>query len=374
MLSGMVAADPDQGGAAWAVLQYALGLRRLGHEVVFVEQLPAQSRSAASSLEDTRSGAYFRAVMEGAGLTQDAALLVEGTEETLGLSYDELVGRAVEADLLLNISGILTDKRILEAIAERAYLDLDPAFNQLWQAQGIDMRFDGHTRFVTVGQAIGTPRSPIPTLGREWIKTLPPVVLEQWPLQTDPGEAWTTIGNWRGYGSVEQEGVHYGQKAHSMRRYIDLPQRVEARFLLALNIDPGETPDVSALARHEWPLAHPADVAGTPDAYRRFVQSSRGELGVTKSGYVLSRSGWFSDRSACYLASGRPVVAQETGWSDYLPAGEGLLSFTDAASAADAIKQVESEYERHAAAARALAEEDLDSDKVLSRLLDRLLA
>ncbi len=114
-------------------------------------------------------------------------------------------------------------------------------------------------------------------------------------------------------------------------------------------------------------------MAGTPDAYQEFIRGSRGELGVAKSGYVLSRCGWFSDRSACYLASGRPVVAQETGWSAFIPAGEGLLAFSDTDSAAAAIESVESRYEEHARAARALAEEHLDSDRVLGRLLDRLL-
>jgi hypothetical protein len=366
----MVAADPRQGGAAWAVLQYVLGLRRLGHAVLFVEQMPQRALvPAGASLEDSANTAFFRAVVDEAGVGDSSALLLEGTDESAGIPYDDLAGGA---DVLFNVSGILTDERLTAAIPVRAYLDLDPAFNQLWQADGIDMRFAGHTHFVTVGQAIGTDKSPVPTLGLDWIKTVPPVVLEHWPAQDGPGEAWTTIGNWRGYGSVEQDGVHYGQKAHSMRRYIDLPERVDATFLMALGIHPGETPDIEALTRHGWPLADPLEVAGTPSGYRSFIQRSRGELGVAKSGYVLSRCGWFSDRSACYLASGRPVVAQETGWSAFLPAGDGLLAFTDAPTAAAAIARVEGDYEAHARAARAVAEEHLDSDMVLSRLLERV--
>jgi glycosyltransferase involved in cell wall biosynthesis len=164
----------------------------------------------------------------------------------------------------------------------------------------------------------------------------------------------------------------YGQKAHSMRSLFDLPARCGADFELALAIHPGEAPDLRALAEHGWSLTNPAEVAGTPAAYHAFVAASRGEFGVAKSGYVLSRCGWFSDRSACYLACGRPVVAQDTGYGAFLPVGEGLLSFTSVSDAAAAIDRVEGDYERHARAARQLAEEHLDSDVVLTRLIERL--
>ena len=374
VVSGMVAADQNQGGAAWAVLQYVAGLRRLGHDVLLLEQMPPEAvEPAGSALADSGNASYFSRAAAQAGVASGAALVVGETGEAHGSSFDELVEWTASADLLLNVSGILSDPRLFEQIRVRAYLDLDPAFNQLWQEQGIDMHFAGHTHFVTVGQAIGTPACPVPTLGLDWIPTVPPVVLDRWPVADGPGDAWTTIGNWRGYGSVEQDGVHYGQKAHSMREYVDLPGKARARFRLALGIHPGETPDLEALDKHGWPLADPLEVAGTPDAYQEFIRGSRGELGVAKSGYVLSRCGWFSDRSACYLASGRPVVAQETGWSAFIPAGEGLLAFSDTDSAAAAIESVESRYEEHARAARALAEEHLDSDRVLDRLLDRLL-
>jgi hypothetical protein len=374
VVSGMVAADTDQGGAAWAVLQYVVGLQRLGHDVLLVEQMAADAlQPTGTALADSANAAYFALALHEAQVDSGAALLLEGSGETFGRSYDELRQWVAGADLLLNVSGILTDPALFGEVPVRAYLDLDPAFNQLWQEQGIDMRFAGHTHFVTVGQAIGEPGCPVPTLGLDWIPTVPPVVLDRWPAADGPGDAWTTIGNWRGYGSVEQDGVHYGQKAHSMREYIELPEHVEARFRMALGIHSGEAPDLDALDRHGWPLVDPLDVAATPRAYQAFVRGSRGELGVAKSGYVLSRCGWFSDRSACYLASGRPVVAQETGWSAFLPAGEGLLSFSDTASAAAAIDEVEAGYERHARAARALAEAHLDSDRVLGRLLERLL-
>jgi hypothetical protein len=185
-------------------------------------------------------------------------------------------------------------------------------------------------------------------------------------------DAYTSVGNWRSYGSIEHGGIHYGQRAHSLRGLIDLPGRVAARFQLALAIHPGEVADLDALQSNGWELLDPGALAGTPAAYAEFVRGSRAELCVAKGGYVESGSGWFSDRSACYLASGRPVVAQDTGFGRRLPTGEGLLAFVTAADAAAAVESVEADPGRHRAAARAIAEEHLDSRRVLSALLERL--
>jgi glycosyltransferase involved in cell wall biosynthesis len=195
-------------------------------------------------------------------------------------------------------------------------------------------------------------------------------VLERWPVvTTEPTEGLTAIANWRSYGTLEHEGVRYGQKAHSVRALIDLPQRLDEPPRFALLIDPSETADIAALHRNGWVLIDAAHETATPESYARFVRASEAELGIAKEGYVVSRCGWFSDRSACYLASGRPVVAQRTGWQHVLPEGEGLLGFDDAAEAAEAVATVRADPARHAAAARALAEEWLDARKVLPALL-----
>ena len=374
VVSGMVAGDPYQGGASWAVLQYVLGLDRLGCEVTLVEQWDAPPEAEAQALTRTPSGFYFRELVRALGLETRSALLRAGTDQTVGLPYPRLLQRCRRADLLINISGILTEHQLVENIPVRAYLDLDPAFNQLWHESGIDMRFDGHNRFVTVGQALGTSDCPVPAAGREWITTLPPVVLDRWPRAGGPGDgSFTSIGNWRGYGSVEHEGVHYGQRVHSMRAFMELPRLTGARFRLALAIHRDEKKDLKALDANGWELVDPLDAAGTPARYARFIQASSAELGVAKSGYVASRSGWFSDRSACYLASGRPVLAQETGFSRFLPAGEGLLAFETIDDAVGGVEAIQADYSRHAGAARELAEEVLDSDRVLRRLLDRVM-
>jgi hypothetical protein len=371
VVSGMVAADPFQGGASWAVLQYALGLERLGCDVLLVEECAPPTEHGA--LARTRSAGYFLSTVRAFGLEDRSALLRTGSDETVGLAYAALRERCRDADLLLNVSGILTDPDLIARIPVRAYVDLDPVFNQLWHESGIDMRFEVHNRFVTVGQSLGTPECPVPTLGLNWIPTLPPVVLERWPAVDGPGDgSFTSVGNWRGYGSVEHAGVQYGQRVHSMRNFMELPRRTDARFRLALAIHSGERPDLEALSANGWELVDPVEAAGTPDRYQRFIQGSAAELGIAKSGYVLAHSGWFSDRSACYLASGRPVLAQETGFSAFLPTGEGLLPFETVDDAVAGVDSIRGDYGRHARRARELAEELLDSDRVLRALLDRL--
>ena len=333
----------------------------------------SRASGEAPSLTRTPTGFYFREVARSFGIENRSALLRAGTDQTIGLPYPRLRERCRRADLLINISGLLTEQELIENIPVRAYLDLDPAFNQLWHEDGIDMRFDGHNRFVTVGQALGAPDCPVPTVGREWITTLPPVVLDRWPRAGGPGDgSFTSIGNWRGYGSIERDGVHYGQRVHSMRPFMELPRHTDARFRLALAIHPDEKKDLDALDANGWELVDPLEAAGTPERYARFVKRSTAEFGVAKSGYVVSRSGWFSDRSACYLASGRPVLAQETGFSRFLPTGEGLVAFETIEDAVAGVASIRGDYARHASAARELAEELLDSDRVLGRLLDRV--
>ena len=321
-------------------------------------------------LEGSVNAQYFREVMESFGLEGSAALLRAGTRETVGLSYAELVDIARRSDVLFNISGMLTLEDEMESIPVRVYLDLDPAFIQLWHTQGVDMRFDGHTHFVTIAQAIGRPECSVPTCGLEWISTLQPVVLGHWPVaKRIVSDALTTVGNWRSYGSIEHKGVFYGQKAHSLRPLFTLPTRTEAEFLLAMSLQPEERDDLAALEENGWQLIDPRQVAGTPNDYQQFIQGSWAEFGIAKSGYVASRCGWFSDRTVCYLASGRPAVAQETGFSDYLPTGEGLFAFRTADHVLVGIDALKRDYDRHARAARAIAETYFESSKVLSRLL-----
>jgi hypothetical protein len=359
----MIAGTPHHGGATWAVLQYLLGLRRLGFDPYFVEPVDHVADDAVR---------YADHVMSSVGLDDRWALLgPDGS--TAGMDRGRLTAAVHRADLLLNVSGLLADEEILAGVPVRVYLDLDPGFVQLWHASGIDMRFDGHTHFVTLADTIGEPSCPIPSCDRTWLATLPPVVLDEWPMAGPVvHRAFTTVGHWRGYGSIDYGGIRYGQKAHSLRPMIDVPDRSAARFVLALGIHPDEEPDLAALAAHGWTLLDPFEVAATPADYRSFVQGSLAEFGLTKHGYVISGAGWFSDRSACYLASGRPVVAQHTGFDRRLPTGEGMFACRSGDEVVSAVEDVLADYERHRTCARAIAEEHLDSDRVLGALLSRV--
>ncbi|MGH9379518.1 MAG: glycosyltransferase [Thermoanaerobaculia bacterium] len=375
LFGGACARVPGQGGLDWVVLQYVLGLRRLGHDVLLVEPVSASDlRPDGADLAESENALHLQRLADSFGLRGAAALVLVDGRQSAGLPYAQVERYAREADLVIDIAGGLFGTGLLASPAVRLYLDLDPGFTQLWHAvEGIDMRLDGHTHFATVGLAFDRAADTIPRCGREWITTPQPVVLDQWPFaERLERDAWTTVANWRGYGSIQINGTFFGQKAHSLRRLIDLPRRTAAPFELALAIDPGELDDLAALAEGGWHLVDPAAVAGSAQAYRRFIQGSRGELGVAKSGYVESRCGWFSDRSACYLASGRPVIAQETGFSEVLPVGAGLFSFESAEDVEAALEELNVDYDRHRRAARDMAEEHFDSDRVLRRLLTTL--
>jgi hypothetical protein len=363
VLGATLAGVPGQGGAAWAVLQWALGLRRLGHEVVLVEQVEPGRFSDTAPAFDALTRAY--------GVR---AALIDGAGAAAGLSRFELRRAVTGADLLLNLSGVLRDDRVLAGAARRVFVDLDPAFTQLWHtAEGIDLGLDRHEAFVTVGGCVGRAGCEVPTCGRQWIPTPPPVVLEHWPLAGGTGGGrLTTVAHWRSYGSIHHDGVHYGQKAHSLRPLLGLPAATGAAFRLALGIHPEERDDLAALRRDGWELVDPVRAAGTPGAYQAFVQGSWAEFGLAKLGYVQARCGWFSDRSVCYLASGRPVVAQDTGFGAWLPAGDGVFAFHDADGVTAAVESLRTDYGRHRRAARELAEEVFRADRVLVPLLDRL--
>jgi hypothetical protein len=367
VVAGMVASVPGHGGATWAALQYALGLRALGHDVMVVDEVRGPGDP------DAREAA-LHALTDAFELEGRAALLT-GPGTAIGVPYEDVRAFAAGADLLVNLAGTLRDPELVAAPVRRLLIDLDPGFTQLWHAaDGVDMGIAAHDRFASVGLRLHAPECPVPDCGVRWEPTLPPVVLPHWPRASEPpSEGVTLIANWRSYGTVEHEGVRYGQKAHSVRALIDLPRHTPEPLRFALLIDPGEARDLALLHEHGWQLIDAAHETATPATYARFVRASAAELGIAKEGYVVSRCGWFSDRSACYLASGRPVVAQRTGWEHVLGESDGLLGFDDAAEAAEALAAVLAEPERHAAGARAIAEERLDARRVLGALLEHAL-
>lgn len=372
VVASSIASVPDQGGWTWAVLQFLLGFKRLGHDVTYLEAIDPKLLEEHG--EFAPSAMYFRQVMADFDFRRSSAMLLKGRQEAVGVPYEQLVDRLRKTNVLINVSGILQDESLLLRCRKRVYLDLDPGFTQLWQAvQNIDMHFAGHTHHATIGLAIGQPDCPVPLCGLNWITTPQPIVLEHWPVANEiEYDGLTTVANWRGYGSIDHDGVFYGQKAHSLRQIIDLPTKTKENLILALAIHENERKDLALLRDNRWRLIDPSLVTSSPQKFQKFVQGSKGEIGIAKSGYVHANCGWVSDRSLCYLASGRPVVAMETGFSRFVPPGEGIFSFATVDQAAAAIDAMNSNYRSHCKAARAVAETYFDSDKVLSELLAKV--
>jgi hypothetical protein len=375
MLTGSLGrtAAGGYGGHAWAILQYILGFRRLGCEVYYVEQRAAKEfvdeNGRPVPCAASVNGRHFCSLMDRFGLSGYAALLESHGSSSVGLSLAEVQKLASDINLLVNRSGHVQIASILRKVRQRMYLDVDPGYTQVWQEQyGVDMNLQGHDVYVTVGLNLGAADCPLPTCGIQWHSTLPPVVLSEWITTDLPGAAYTTVADWRGYGSVEWRGVWYGQKADEFMRLMTLPRLVPVPLELCLSIHPDEA-DLVTLEQHGWRVIAPRHHITTPAMYRDYIFSSRGEFTAVKHGYAAGHTGWFSDRSACYLAAGRPVITQDTGIGAYIPTGTGLLTFTDLDSAVEAVQRVESDYARHALAAAAFAREYLDSDRVLTRLL-----
>jgi hypothetical protein len=372
LISGTIAGAPYQGGPTWAVLQYFLGFRQLGHEVYFLESIPLNDRSSLS-LDDSCNALYFSKIVSDYDMSGSAALLDLATRQAVGMSYSKSLEIASGCDVLVNIAGTLPVE-IVEKIPLRVYLDLDPLFTQLWsEAQGLDMKFEGHNRFLTVGLNVGLGSCSVPTCGLDWKPTLQPVVLATCErASAHLLDAYTTVANWRSYGSIQLGEVLFGQKVHSWRSLISIPRLTRQRLLVALSIHSDELRDRELLRSNGWQLVDPNDVTKTPEAYRDFIRQSKGELSIAKSGYVISRCGWFSERSALYLAYGRPVIAQSTEFERHLPTGLGLMSFTDTESAVWSLEAVERDYPEHSTEARKLAEEFFDSNRVLESLLRKV--
>ncbi len=367
VLSGSVAQRPGYGGHAWVFLQYLVGFRRLGWEVLFLDRL-----DSTMGLSDV-GARYLASVLGEFDLEDSFALLDETGQSVGGLSRAAALERVREAALLLNVMGYLDDEEILAAAPMRAFLDIDPGFGQMWHELGLADQFAGHSAYVTIAENIGKPGCEIPTCGLRWITTPQPIVLEHWSEQEPGGTAFTSVGSWRGpYDPIEYGGKTYGLRAHEFRKFLELPKLTGRPFEVALDIHPDETRDLELLRSNGWSLANPADVVGDCDSYRSYVQRSKAEIMVAKNMYVETRSGWFSDRSICYLASGKPVLAQDTGIKDLYPTGEGLVVFSTLDEAVAGVEEISGNYERHARAARGLAEEYFDSDKVLAKLLGKL--
>ena len=375
LFSGSVGRLP-LGGHAWAEMQYLAGLRALGHEVYYLEDCGGESwvydwDSEQLTTDLDYPAGYVRACLEPLGL-QDRWIYRAG-DQARGLTIEQLKEVCSQADLFIVWAvPIALWRPEYDWPRRRAFIDVDPGFTQIGLARGradLVETVDRCERLFTFAQRLGAADCPIPTAGRAWLTTLPPVVLEQWPyVAGDEPSHFTSIMQWRGFREVEYEGVRYGQKDLEFPKFIGLPRQTEQPLCVALTGAPPET-----LTEHGWEVVPGWTPSRTPWTYREFIQRSRAELSVAKQGYVAMRGGWFSDRSVCYLASGRPVLVEDTGLADWLPLGEGIVTFRDLPEAVHGIESINGDYGRHRRAARRLAEEYFAAERVFPPLLEAAL-
>jgi hypothetical protein len=372
---------PEFAGNTWAFLQYVVGLDRLGVEAFWVDhqpkldpRRPARDRRAHPA-EDCHSIEYvsarFEAMARDFGFDGRYRILYEGGASGSGMSPKEVREVADEAGLLLNLGARLPAESPLLRIPRRVYVDLDPGFTQIWAHQ-IDMGFRDYDFFFTVGQNVGRPDFGISTLDIDWAPTFPPVVLDLWPAHIDAAcERVSTIADWRGSQYARFGNELYAGKREEFIRFLEVPRGGGRPIEVALNIGQHDHEDLGLLLQNDWFVRDPYLYAGTLESYGEFIRFSRAEFSVAKGGYVKSRCGWLSDRTACYLASGKPAVVQSTEFEWRLPTGSGLLTFRTVEEAVGALKIIDEDYLLHARAAREIAEEHFDSDRVLALLLER---
>jgi hypothetical protein len=370
LVAGALANKPFNGGGVWERMSWAVGLRRLGCDVHFVEQI------APAALEISANLDWFRSETGRFGFDGRSCLVADDGERCEGVSRGRLLEIAESADLLVNLGGHLTLDLLLRRVRRKVYVDVDPGFTQCWHADsGTPFTVGGHDFYYSIGENIGSPDCPIPTGGLPWRPIRQPVVLADWPVTsaTDP-RRFTTVASWRGgFGPVTFGGRTYGLKVHEFRKVFPLPRRVAgAAFEIALDIHPADAKDSAALREHGWRLPDPKVVAGTPNAFRRYVQASGAEFSVAQGIYMETNSGWFSDRTVRYLASGKPALVQDTGFGRRLPVGEGIVPFRTLDEAVTGAERIVRGYDAHGRAARRIAEDYFDSDKVLGRFLQEV--
>jgi hypothetical protein len=375
VVGGALANKAGYGGEAWVRLSWVLGLRQLGLDAWLVEDIDSahcvDHNGSPVAAADSYNVAYFEQVAADFGLAERAVLRVDGGRETYGAGDGALAEVRAEADLVLNIGGHLPAEDLFPR-ARRVYIDIDPGWTQFWHAKGDPgARLAGHHDFYTIAENIGTPRCSIPCGGLEWRAIRQPVVLSDWPVTAGPGPGrFTTVATWRNPLGPLGDGS-LGAKHHEFRRFVELALDAAAVHELALRIDPEDAADRRLLEDNGWHIVDPNEVARTPADFRDYVRGSGAEFSAAQGVYAHTSSGWFSDRSLRYLASGRPILVQDTGL-DILAVGEGLLTFDSLVEARAAEARIAADYPAHAAAARAIAERYFDSDLVLGRLLDEV--
>jgi hypothetical protein len=377
VLAGYLVRHPI-GGYAWQAAHYLLGLRALGHDVWFYEDTAHWANAfnphtGAFGAEYDFGVAAARVFLDRLGLG-DRWVFVDVER---GREHGPGAGRAAallrEADLLVNLAGVNRIPPDRRGGRPAVYIDLDPAYTQIRAAEGdaaLAAVLAEHEHLFTVGENIGTERSPLPTAGFRWHATRCPVVPALWAGGGPPGPVYTTVGTWdaKGRDVVFAGETFQWRKRTEWMRCLELPAESRARFEVAMDVTsvPG---DLETLRAHGWGVVDPVAISADPWRYRDYIRGSRGEFTVAKDVNIRLRSGWFSDRAACYLAAGRPAIEQDTAFGDVLPLGPGLHAFRTVEEAAAAVRAIEADYRRASAHASEVAREYFAADRVLGDLL-----
>lgn len=388
LVLGVVLARCPRGAAGHtcAVMNWALAFRRLGWEVHLVECLSPdeleQTNDGTSSVQEE----FWRATCEEFGFADRQSLLIRGQEGSRSHparaeAWERFRSVAGSADTFLNYSGQFKELEFFRPGTKKIYLDVDPAFTQLWvEVSGISMNLAGHDCFWTIGKSLGRPEVELPHCGVEWVPTLPVVDPEFWWDRVDQLEiqaatptppAWTTIAHWYGYNGMPWNGRLYTGKRESFLALRDLPRQTSAPLVLATDLQ-REWGDYDEFEQAGWHFLSSAEVCADVPAYLNFIRGSRGELGIAKGGYLTSQCGWVSDRSLVYLALGRPVLLQNTGWPIHVPEQPGLRAFMTPEEAAARLKEIEESYASESAGAVRIAETFFSPSAVLTPLLAAL--
>ena len=377
IVTGLIAQYP-LGGVTWDYLQYVLGLARLGHDVFYFEdtgQWPYNPTEGGVAKGCEFNVGYLRDVMSRYGLDRKWAYRFPWQSQWFGLADQVREEVIASADLLINISGSLAHPDEYRKVSKMVYIDSDPVFTQIKLARGqadFGKLIDVHDMQFSFGECVA---DSFPVRGQTWLPTRQPIVLAEWQNRGVINDAFTTIMNWTSYRPVSYKGTNYGQKDVEFERFLNLPNRVpDTKLEIAVNAGKTRRTPRALLNHKGWHVVDPDEVCPDMDSYRNYIELSKAEWSVAKNGYVTGKSGWFSCRSACYLAAGKPVVVQDTGFSSILPCGEGILPFRTMEESVAAIQSVENDYDRHSDAARAIAREYFDSGKVLQKLINDAFA
>jgi hypothetical protein len=400
VVTGLIAQHPSLGGVAWDYVQYPAALRRMGHDVYYIEdtgEWPYTLDGGASghdwiARDPAANVAHLAAVMERFGLGDRWAYRFPIEPRWYGMSDERRNEILRSADLLVNVSGTLERPSEYRQGPTLVYIDSDPVFTQVKLAlpdQFAEFRDRVHAHDVhfSFGECL---HDAAPSTDLRWLPTRQPMLLDEWRPETPRGNRYTTVMSWTSYKPLRYGSETYGQKDVEFERFFGLPALVapvelevalgglqhsawEAAPVPAGEIDDARLTAPERLRRHGWSVTNSFRTCADLDAYRQYVESSRGEWSVAKNGYVKGQPGWFSCRSSCYLAAGRPVIVQDTGFTSAIPSGDGVIAFRTIEQAADAIRDVEARYAHHATAARDIASTYFDASTVLDRLLERAM-